>query len=167
VYDRKLTIEQNLAMLAATPLRIADLRQPLSPVQLLTPPEPGQWSARDVLAHLRACADMWGKYIALILNEDRPTFKAVNPTTWIKQTDYLEQEFQPMLQAFTIQRAELLDVLRPLPPEAWSRTATVTGAGKPRERTVHTYAQWLANHEQSHMRQFERIVKALTSEVGV
>jgi hypothetical protein len=110
---------------------------------------------------------MWGKYIALILNEDRPTFKAVNPTTWIKQTDYLEQEFQPMLQAFTIQRAELLDVLRPLPPEAWLRTALVTGAGKPRERTVHTYAQWLANHEQSHMRQFERIVKALASEAGV
>jgi uncharacterized damage-inducible protein DinB len=160
VYDRKLTIEQNLAMLAATPSRIADLTQPLSPVQLLTPPEPGQWSVRDVLAHLRACADMWGKYIALILNEDRPTFKAVNPTTWIKQTDYLEQEFQPSLQAFTIQRAELLDVLRPLPPEAWSRTATVTGAGKPRERTVHTYAQWLANHEQSHMRQFDRIVSS-------
>ena len=115
MYDRKLTIEQNLAMLAATPSRIADLTQPLSPVQLLTPPEPGEWSARDVLAHLRACADMWGKYIVLILNEDRPTFKAVNPTTWIKQTDYLEQEFQPSLQAFTIQRAELLDVLRPFP----------------------------------------------------
>jgi uncharacterized damage-inducible protein DinB len=160
VYDRKLTIEQNLAMLAATPSRIADLTQPLSPVQLLTPPEPGQWSARDVLAHLRACSDMWGKYIVLILNEDRLTFKAVNPTTWIKQTDYLEQEFQPSLQAFTIQRAELLDVLRPLSPEAWSRTATVTGAGKPRERTVHTYAQWLANHEQSHMRQFDRIVSS-------
>ena len=161
MYDKQLTIEQNLALLAATPVRITDLVQPLSPVQLLTPPEPGQWSARDVLAHLRACSDMWGKYIVLILNEERPTFKAVNPTTWIKQTNYLEQEFQPSLQAFTIQRDELLDILRPLPPESWSRTATVTGAGKPRERTVHTYAQWLANHEQSHLRQFERIVKVV------
>ena len=167
MYDKKLTIEQNLAMLAATPSRIADLTQPLSPVQLLTPPEPGQWSARDVLAHLRACSDMWGKYIVLILNEDRPTFKVVNPTTWIKQTDYLEQEFQRSFQAFTAQRADLLDLLRPLPAESWLRTATVIGAGKPRERTVYTYAQWLANHEQSHMRQFERIVKALASEVGV
>jgi hypothetical protein len=43
-------------------------------------------------------------------------------------------------------------------PEAWSRTATVTGAGKPRERTVRTYAQWLANHERSHIKQIERIV---------
>lgn len=158
VYDKKLTIEQNLTLLATTPSRIADLTQPLSPVQLLTPPQPDQWSARDVLAHLRACADMWGKYITLILNEERPTFKAVNPTTWIKQTDYRQQEFHPSLQAFTAQRAELLGILRPLPAEAWSRAATVTGTGKPRERTVHTYAQWLANHEQSHMKQFERIM---------
>lgn len=104
---------------------------------------------------------MWGKYIAVILNEDRLTFKAVNPTSWIKKTDYLEQEFHPSLQAFTAQRAELLAVLKPLPPEAWSRMAIVTGAGKPRERTVQTYAQWLANHEQSHLKQIERIVNTL------
>ena len=160
MYDTPLTIEQNLAMLAATPVRLADLTEGLPATQLLTPPETGAWCARDVLAHLRACADMWGKYIALILSEDRPTFKAVNPTSWIKQTDYLEQAFHPLLQAFTAQRAELLAVLQPLPPAAWSRTATVTGGGKPRERTVHTYAQWLANHERSHIKQIERIVTA-------
>src|SRR5262249_33642244 len=102
-----------------------------------------------------------GKYIRVILSEDRPTFKAVNPTSWIKQTNYLEQDFQPSLLAFSVQRAELLAVLEPLPLEAWSRTATVTGAGKPRERTVQTYAQWLANHERSHLRQIERIVNTL------
>jgi DinB family protein len=104
---------------------------------------------------------MWGTYIMLILSEDQPTIKAVNPTTWIKQTDYREQEFQPSLQAFTVQRAGLLAVLGPLPPEAWSRSATVTGAGKPRQRTVHTYAQRLANHERSHFKQIEQIVNAL------
>ena len=114
-----------------------------------------------MLAHLRACADMWGKCIAVILSEDRPTIKAVNPTTWIKKTNYCEQEFKPSLQAFTAQRAELLAMLKPLAPEAWSRMATVTGAGKPRERTVHTYAQWLANHERSHIKQIERIVNTL------
>ncbi len=137
----------------------------LTPAQLLTPPEPGEWSARDVLAHLRACSDMWGKYIVVILSEDRPTFKAVNPTTWIKQTDYRQQEFKPSLQAFTSQRAGLLAVLKPLAPEAWSRTAMVTGAGKPRERTVYTYAQWLANHEQSHCNQIEHIVKTMCDRI--
>jgi hypothetical protein len=161
VYDRPLTIEQNLSMLAATPSHIADLTAGLPPAQLLSAPQPREWSARDVLAHLRACADMWGTYIAAILAEDRPTFKAVNPTSWITQTNYREQAFQPSLQAFTAQRAELLAMLRSLPPEAWSRMATVTGAGKPRERTVQTYAQWLANHERSHLKQIERIVATL------
>ena len=148
-------------MLAATSARIADLTEGLPPAHLLTPPQPGEWSARDVLAHLRACADMWGKYIVVILTEDRPTFQAVNPTSWIKQTNYREQDFHPSLLAFTAQRAELLAVLEPLPPEGWSRMATVTGAGKPRERTVHAYAQWLAHHERSHLTQIERIVNTL------
>lgn len=162
MYDRPLTIEQNLNLLAATPVRIAALSKVLPPALLLTAPEPAEWSARDVLAHLRACADMWGKCIILILNQDHPTFKAVNPTTWIKQTDYLELEFQPSLQAFTSQRDGLLAVLTPAPHEAWTRTATVTGAGRPLERSLHTYAQWLANHEPPHIRQIEKIVNRLS-----
>jgi len=45
-----------------------------------------------------------------------------------------------------------------LPPEGWSRAATVTGAGKVLERTVLFYAQWLARHERQHVKQVERIV---------
>ncbi len=161
MYDRPLTIEQILTLLAAAPSRITDLTAGLAPAQLLAPPEPGEWSARDVLAHLRACSDMWGRYIVQILNEDKPTIKAVNPTTWIKQTNYGELEFQPSLQAFTEQRLELLAVLKPLGPDDWSRTATVTGGGKPRERSVYTYAQWLANHERSHYRQIGNITDAI------
>jgi len=161
VYDTSRTIEQILTMLAAAPSRLADLTEGLPPAQLLDSPERDEWSTRDVLAHMRACADMWGECIATILSEDRPTIRAVNPTTWIKKTNYREQEFQPSLQAFTAQRTELLAVLKPLAPESWSRVATVTGAGKPRERTVYTYAQWLANHERPHIRQIERIVRTV------
>jgi hypothetical protein len=104
---------------------------------------------------------MWGKYIGLILDEDRPTFKAVNPTTWIKSTDYMEIEFRPSFSAYAAQRADLLALLKTLPPESWERSATVTGAGKPRERTMRSYAMWLANHEQTHLRHIGRIVKVV------
>ena len=161
MYDRSLTIEQVLTMLAATPARLADLTEGLPAAQLLAPPEPGEWSARDVLAHLRACADVWGNCIMAMLAEDTPTLRAVDPRTWIKKTDYLEQEFQPSLQAFATQRADLLAVLEPLTPEFWSRAATVTGAGTPLVRTVHTYAQWMARHERPHIKQIGRIVNTL------
>ncbi|MGH2486961.1 MAG: hypothetical protein ACRDHE_13205, partial [Ktedonobacterales bacterium] len=52
-----LTIEQVLILLAETPPRLAGLTASLAPAQLRTIPSPDEWSANDVLAHLRACAD--------------------------------------------------------------------------------------------------------------
>lgn len=156
-----LTVEQVLTLLAATPPRIAALTANLTPAHLKTRPTPDEWSANDLLAHLRSCADVWGNCITTILAEDRPTIRAINPTTWIKQTDYPDLEFQPSLRAFTTQRAELMAVLEPLPHEDWSRAATVTGAGKVLERTVLSYAQWLARHERPHFKQIERSVNTL------
>ena len=158
---RSLTSTQILALLAAAPPRIAELTAGLAPAQLRAAPAPGEWTATEVLAHLRACADMWGDCIAAMLAHDHPTLRAVNPTTWINQTDYREQDFRSSLRAFTEQRAKLLAALGPLAPEGWARTATVTGAGRPLERTVLFYAQWLAEHERSHFRPLERIARTL------
>jgi hypothetical protein len=92
------------------------------------------------------------------LKEDTPTIRAINPRSWIKKTNYLELEFGTSLQAFASQRAELLAVLEPLPPQSWARTAIVTGVGKVLERTVLFYAQWLARHERPHLKQIEQLV---------
>ena len=78
-----LAIEQVLTLLAATPPRIAGLAAGSSPAQLHSAPNQDEWSANDVLAHLRACADMWGTCMMAILAQDRPTLRAVNPRTWI------------------------------------------------------------------------------------
>ena len=145
-------------MLAETPRRLAALTAGLAPAQLRTAPAPDEWSATDVLAHLRACADVWGGCIAAMLAEDHPTLRAINPRTWIERTDYRDLDFHPSLDAFAAQRAELLAVLEPLPAEGWSRGATVTGAGRPLERTVLSYAQGLARHERPHVKQIARIV---------
>ncbi len=159
--SRSLTIEQVLTLLAETPPRIAALTAGLAPAQLHTPPKHDEWSVNDVLAHLRFCADVWGNCIVTMIAGDMPTLRAVNPLTWIKKTNYLELEFRPSLRAFATQRADLLAVLSPLPIDAWERSATVTGAGKVLERTVLFYGQWLARHERQHVKQVERIVKAM------
>lgn len=159
--SRSLTSEQVLTLLAQTPPRIAELTADLEPAQLHTARNPSEWSANDVLVHLRSCADVWGNCIVTMISQDRPTIRAINPTTWIKRTDYLEQEFQSSLHAFAEQRADLISLLEPLPPEGWSRTATVTGAGKVLERTVMLYARWLARHERPHIKQIERIVNTI------
>jgi hypothetical protein len=107
VGSKPLTIEQILTLLAETPSHITALTAGLAPAQLHTAPSPGEWSARDVLAHLLA-------------------------------------------------------ILKPLPPEGWTRTATVIDmVGRQFERTVYYYAEWLAHHERPHIKQIERIVNTM------
>ena len=116
---RELTVDEIMAILPETPRRIAALTEGLTPAELRTSPEPGAWSINDVLAHLRACHDVLGGYMLRILAEDTPTWKGMNPRTWMKKTDYPDWEFAPAFEAFRKQRAELLAVLEPLPPDAW------------------------------------------------
>lgn len=155
------SIEQVLTALAETPRRIAEVTSGVEPARLQKAANQDEWSANEVLAHLRACADVWGKCIAVIIAETRPTIRAINPRTWIKNTDYLDLEFRPSLRSFARQRAALLALMEPLPRKSWSRTATVTGAGKVLERTVLFYAEWLARHERPHVKQIQRIVNPL------
>ncbi|MDP9245033.1 MAG: DinB family protein [Chloroflexota bacterium] len=160
MYDTPLSIDQLLTALAEQPKAIAELTAGLPRARRHGSPSRDEWSLNDVLAHLRSCSDMWGTYIAMIITEDRPTIRAMNPTTWIKSTNYSELEFALSLRAYTRQRATLLSLLRSLPKSGWSRSATVTGAGRPRERTVLEYARWLANHERSHLKHIGRLAGA-------
>ena len=158
---RPLTIEQVLSVLAHTPQQIGTLTAGLTPTQLLVAPGQDEWSANEVLGHLRACADVWGGCIMTIVRYEASALRAVNPRTWIKTTDYLEQAFRPSLHAFMSQRATLMGTLEPLTSDAWGHSATVRGAGKLLERTALDYGQRMARHERSHIRQIEHIAKAV------
>ena len=155
-----LPIQQILSMLAENPLRIAAITAGLAPDQLRATPNFDGWSANEILAHLRACADVGENCIQAMLAQDGPTIRYINPRSWIKKTDYREQEFQPSLHAFTVQRADLLAGLKPLAREDWSRSATLMGEGRVLVRTVEFYGQWLANHEQAHFEPLERIANS-------
>src|SRR5580698_2303359 len=101
-------VEQLLTVLTETPSRM--------PAAILHAAPNDEWSANDVLAHLRACADVWGGNIATMLAEDKPTWRAINPRTWITRTDYLDLKFRPSLRAFTDQRTDLLALLQTMSP---------------------------------------------------
>jgi hypothetical protein len=153
-----LPTEQILILLAEAPRRIAALTSELASARLHTAPNGEEWSANDVLAHLRACADVWGGSIVAMAREDHPTIRAISPRTWIRNTDYLDRAFHPSLRAYTRQRTELLALLETLSPGDWGRGGTFTGAGKPLERTVLSEADAIARHERSHVKQIARVV---------
>jgi hypothetical protein len=158
---RVMTVEQVLTVLRETPDRLAALTGTATPAQLRAVSQPGEWSATEVLAHLRSCADVWGHAIETIVADGHPTVRAVSPTTWIESTNYRELQFRSSLEAFTRQRVRLLAVLEPLSPDGWFRNATVIGGGTPIERTVHDFANRLARHERTHWKQVEKTVNAV------
>lgn len=154
-----LTIEQVLSVLEETPQRLGVLADGMSEARLRRSPAPGEWSASEILAHLRACADVWSGAIETIVLTDHPTVRAVNPRTWIERTDYRRLPFEASMRSFAEQRVNLLAVLRPLPADEWSRSALVLGGGAPREISVHRYGSRMARHERAHWRQLERTVR--------
>lgn len=101
--QKSLPVEQILVLLSAAPQKIKGFTAGLSAAQLLATPIRHEWSINEVLAHLRSCADVWGKCIETIINEDTPTIHAVNPRTWIKLTNYPKQDFLSSLASFTEQ----------------------------------------------------------------
>ena len=73
------------------------------------------WSANEILAHLRACADVWGRQLAL---DDRGgTVHACGTCrrgSLDRRTNYTSQLFSASLKEFAAQRARLLCALSAL-----------------------------------------------------
>ncbi len=156
-----MTVQQCLDQLRLTPQRLRELTSGVPPKLLRTAPGPDEWSANDVLAHLRACADRWGEAATRILDEDHPQIRGTEPRIWITKTNYLDLEFAPSLRAFVRQRKVLLGLLDTAPPGDWQRTGTLVGAGPHVDLTAHTYVERLARHERPHIKQIAKAISTL------
>ena len=78
-------ISRLLALLTQAPIRLEEVTrgQPSTRLTLQTDLEP--WSVNDILAHLRACSDVWGATIIAMLVKDNPTIRYVSPRSSISK----------------------------------------------------------------------------------
>jgi hypothetical protein len=148
-------IEQLLTLLAATPRRLASMSQSVDEERLYFKPDETAWSANEILAHLRANAEVRGKSILAMIAQDHPTIRYVSPRGWMRKTNYHNQGFRESLETFTRQRAELLQELNPLKRADWSRGATFTATTRGREETIMSYVRRITDHECVHFEQLE------------
>lgn len=159
--DQPLTMEQILSMLAAGPPHIAALTAGLASAQLHTSPNPGEWSANDVLAHLRACADMWGSCIVAIITQDRPTLRAVNPRMWIKKNGLSRTEILAVVARFCHAAYRSIGSPGVVAAHRLGAHSDRHGGRKGPRADLLSYAQWMATHERPHLKQIERIASAM------
>jgi DinB superfamily len=138
-------IQKYLELLAEPPCRFAAATEGMDDSRLGRKPDPGTWSALEILAHLRSCADVWGASIESMLAGQEPVLPDIHPREWIKRTNYLTIRQSESLQAFSFQRGRMLEILNHLEFEDWSHGAQIGG----RRQTVFTQARRLARHERN------------------
>ncbi len=148
-------IEEILEVLERTPQILSRLAASSSAGQLAFAPDAKSWSAQQVLGHLRACADLWTHSIYAMLAEKEPELPDINERKYARAAGYPEVSFQHALAAFSLQRENLLRVIRLLKPEEWERGALISG----RRHTVFTQVRRLAKHEADHCDQIEGLLK--------
>ena len=148
--------------LAAVPKLIAAIVAGHDETRLTWRADEKTWSASDVLAHFRSCAEVQGKWIAAMLDHDNPTLRAVSPRSAFRK--YVDRDFAVSLTEFAEERAALVKRLRSLDEAGWKRTLTFTGAS-PRSShpTVTACARGLVQHELNHLDQ----IRDLLSEEGM
>jgi hypothetical protein len=148
-------IEKYVQILSETPLRISQAAKGLDKTRLQFKADKKSRSANDILAHLRSCADLWTHSIYAMLAENEPLFSDINERKWAKVTRYAELPFAESFQMFSLQRENLLHVLKALPFEAWERSAIIFD----RKHTVFTQTRRMAKHEQEHCEQIASLLQ--------
>lgn len=148
-------IEKYLKVISETSERIAQATKGFDEAHLQLSADSKSWSVNDILAHLRSCADLWTHSIYAMLAENEPIFSDINERKWAKVTRYAELPFQESFQVFSLQRENLLRVLKTLSFESWERSAIIFE----RKHTVFTQIRRLAKHEADHCEQIEALLK--------
>ncbi len=78
-------------------------------------------------------------------------FSDINERKWAKVTRYAELPFAQSFQAYSMQRENLLRVLKALQFESWERSAVIFE----RKHTVFTQVRRMAKHETEHIKQIQ------------
>lgn len=146
-------IEKIMQMLEETPQSISSVLM-TTQKDVYFKPNQKDWSAHEVLMHLRACTDVWSETIHEMLSKDKPVLAEIHPAVQLKNGNYKEQEFVASLRIFIDQREKLLQKLKDLRFEDWSRGGMIGGRG----HTVFSQTRRMALHEQEHCRQIEELL---------
>lgn len=148
------TVDQLLGRLAESPVRIVRAVAGMSNEQLSTaaPASDADWSAAEVLAHIRASDDIISYRAYAILTRDNPPLADYNERRWAEVAGYAQEPFHESLRVFTLRRAELVNMLRQARLEDWQRVGAHELRGTV---TLLGMMVYLVEHEEEHCAQLE------------
>jgi uncharacterized damage-inducible protein DinB len=143
-----------LAVLEATPKRIAALIAGHDAARLRRSPGPGKWSIAQIVAHL-ADAEIVGAYrFRMILAASGTPIQAFDQDEWARALKYEAADTQGSLALFESLRAAQLRLWRGLNDEELDRFGIHAERGK---ESVRHLLSLYAGHDLNHLAQIERL----------
>ena len=149
-------VDNVLERLSDVPLRIAHAVARLSAAEKHTALLNREWSAADILAHLRASDDIMAYRIYVILVRDNPALSAYDERRWAEIAGYAQADFESSLKTYTLRRTELVKMLSRVAFDDWKRCGVHEV-----KRTISLLdvATSLLEHEEEHCLQLEATYK--------
>lgn len=147
------------AVLTQTPDALRKSIQGLSPEQIASPEAPGKWAMRHVLRHLADSDLVWGYRVRMVLAHDRPVITGYDQDLWASRLRYDEADPEQSLQEFSMLRRANLRLITRASADDLKRIGVHAERG---EESVELMVRLYAGHDILHLRQLDRIRRAVT-----
>jgi DinB superfamily len=123
-----------------------------------TPEAEGKWSIRMVAQHLADAEVVWSWRLRMIFAQDRPVITGYDQDAWATRLRYNDVDVEDALGDFAQLRGSNLRLLARMPVSDRERVGVHAERG---EESVAHLIRLYAGHDVLHIRQIERINKAL------
>jgi hypothetical protein len=115
---------------------------------------PDKWSVRQIVAHLADAESANVVRLRQIISEDNPTLYPFDQDAWAERTNYHKRKPSQSLDTMRQLRAENYELLKDLPPEAFSRSGTHLRRG---HMTLLELLRLFAEHAEKHAMQIRGV----------
>jgi len=150
------SIEEQLARMERTADDFAAAITGVPDVVLSRRPDEKNWSAKEVVCHIRDTEESFMARFQTIMAMDEPKFLPVEPDRWAADRQYVRNDGAEALETFRTRRDESLKFLLGLPPDQWERGGIHATRGR---MTIKDFVALMAWHDDNHLDQLKRALK--------
>ncbi len=147
------TLEEQMARMERTAEDLAAAVKGVSDTALSKRPDEKNWSAKEVVCHLRDAEEAFLSRFQSIMAMDEPKFPAADPDRTAIERQYARNDAQKAVESFKGRRVETLAFLRELKPEQWERGGVHPARGR---MTMKDFVGLMAWHDDNHLDQIKR-----------
>ena len=128
-----------------------ELLQNVNKEEYLWRPEPNKWCILEIICHLHdeEIEDFRTRVKYVLENPDR-TLPPINPVAWVKERNYIDQNYESILNAFIKEREHSVEWLSSLEDQKWDNYYEHPKLGPMSAKLF--LSNWLA-HDILHLRQ--------------